>query len=86
MAELYEIAFAIESQRRAMARAPNGAVPARQVQARQERRGRREKRVRRQDRHADVLKLPGSQAPEPPARRPPAMPSGLEETKALRPS
>ena len=56
MAELYEIAFAIESQRRAMARAPNGAVPARQVQARQERRGRREKRVRRQDRHADVLK------------------------------
>ena len=80
MAELYEIAFAIESQRESIARAAAGAVHERQEQARQER------RVRRQDRHADVLKLPGSQAPEPPARRPPAMPSGLEETKALRPS
>ncbi len=64
MAELYEIAFAVESQRQALADAVDRAVHARQEQdrqeqtAKQERREHRERRVRRQDKHADVLKQP----------------------------
>ncbi len=64
MAEPFEIAFAVESQRESIARVVAGAVKARQEQdrqeqtARQERREHRERRVRRQDKHADVLKQP----------------------------
>ena len=61
MAELYEIAFAIESQRESIARAATGAVHerqehAREVQARQERRRRRERLAFRQDKGLDALK------------------------------
>lgn len=64
MAEPFETAFAVESQRQAIADAVAGAVHARQEQdrqeqtARQERREHRERRIRRQDKHADVLKQP----------------------------
>ncbi|MCR5259343.1 MAG: hypothetical protein K6E40_14440 [Desulfovibrio sp.] len=64
MAELYEISFALEAHRRAIADAVAGAVQARDVQAGQERHESRERRAFRQDRHVDVLK----QARQPDAR------------------
>ena len=56
MAEPFEIAFAVESQRESIARAVAGAVKARQEQDRQERRERRARCSLRQDKHAGVLK------------------------------
>ncbi len=80
MAELYEIAFAIESQRESIARTAAGAVHerqehAREVQARQERRRHRERLAFRQDKSGDALKQArqkiGAVAPawEPAARK-----------------
>ena len=56
MAEPYEIAFAIESQRQAIADAVAGAVKARKIQERQECRERRERHACWQDRGLDALK------------------------------
>ena len=56
MAEPYEITFALESQRRAIADAAAGAVQARQEQDRQERRGRRNRQSLRQDKSQVRLK------------------------------
>ena len=56
MAEPYEIAFAVESQRQAIADAVAGAVKAREMQERQECRERRERHACWQDRGLDALK------------------------------
>ena len=56
MAEPFETAFAVKSQRQAIADAVAGAVQTRQEQDRQERRERRARCSLRQDKHADVLK------------------------------
>ncbi len=68
MAELYEIAFAIESQRESIARAVAGAVHERQEQdrqeqARQKRREQRKLRPLRQDKGLDALKLKHARQP-----------------------
>ncbi len=56
MAEPFEIAFAVESQRQSIADAVAGAVKAREMQERQECRDRRERRDLRQDKGLDALK------------------------------